>query len=155
MIEYRKAEPKDIEELSQMRADFLVATENIAGEEEKEMIRNATRDFLNKTLFEGNFVQWLAVDNGKIIACSSISFYWVPPNKGLDNGKNAYIENMYTYDEYRGKGLGRKLLDLVVQEAKERGCLKVSLHATDAGRPLYVSYGFKNGEHEMYYELKR
>lgn len=46
-----------------------------------------------------------------------------------------------------------KTLDLLVQEAKQRGIKKISLEATKIGRPLYEKYGFIPIKDEMVYPL--
>ena len=48
-------------------------------------------------------------------------------------------------------GVGYDRIDLAA--ARERGCLSVSLHATDMGRPLYRRYGFA-AEEEMVLDLR-
>jgi len=60
---------------------------------------------------------------------------------------------MYTKTEYRRKGIAMKTLDLLVQEAKQRGIKKISLEATKIGRPLYEKYGFIPIKDEMVYPL--
>jgi GNAT superfamily N-acetyltransferase len=76
------------------------------------------------------------IDNG-------ISFYNLPPNQECPNGKIAYISNMFTYPEYRKQGIGSKLFELAIEEAKNNGCKKVLLDATALGRPIYERFGFK------------
>ena len=57
--------------------------------------------------------------------------------------------NMYTAPDYRRKGIAFKTLDLLIQDAKERGVTAISLEATDMGRPLYEKYGFVKMNDEM------
>ena len=57
--------------------------------------------------------------------------------------------NMYTRPEYRRKGIAFHTLDLLVQDAREKGIISVSLEATTAGRPMYERYGFSVMKDEM------
>ena len=50
---------------------------------------------------------------------------------------------------YRRQGIAYKTLDLLVQDAKNRGITAISLEATDMGRPLYEKYGFVKMNDEM------
>ena len=65
------------------------------------------------------------------------------------SGKKAYIMNMYTRPEYRRKGIAYRMLDLLVEDAKEKGIGFITLEATAAGRPLYERYGFTAMGSEM------
>lgn len=69
------------------------------------------------------------------------------------SGKKAYIMNIYTAPEYRRQGIAYRMLDLLVEAAKEQGVLQIALEATDMGRPLYKKYGFVKMQGEM--ELRK
>lgn len=51
--------------------------------------------------------------------------------------------------EKLGKGIASHTLDLLIQDAREKGLASVSLEATEAGRPLYEKYGFSGMKDEM------
>jgi ribosomal protein S18 acetylase RimI-like enzyme len=62
---------------------------------------------------------------------------------------DAYLEEFYVAAEHRGQGLGRALLDRVLDFARERGASRIDLGtAVDdrAARALYESVGFTNFE---------
>lgn len=65
------------------------------------------------------------------------------------SGYKAYIMNMYTSPAYRRRGIAYKILDLLVNEARNKNISCISLEATDMGRPLYEKYGFKKMNSEM------
>ena len=50
--------------------------------------------------------------------------------------------NVYTEPQWRGRGIARALMRELMRWASEQGTDRVVLHASDAGRPLYVSLGF-------------
>ncbi|KKW42612.1 MAG: hypothetical protein UY92_C0005G0034 [Candidatus Magasanikbacteria bacterium GW2011_GWA2_56_11] len=57
------------------------------------------------------------------------------------------MENVYVEREHRGKGIGTKLVELVISEAKERGCYKLlatSRHGKPEVHTLYERFGFAN-----------
>jgi GNAT superfamily N-acetyltransferase len=153
MIEYRKATINDMEDLLAVRVDFLRLANIIKNENDEKMLLLSNRNFLSCSLIDGSFIQYLAVDSSKIIATSSVSFYLLPPHSMRPNGKVAYIGNMFTYPEYRGQGIGTKLLTLSVESAKEAGCKEVCLDATDMGKTLYENFGFKKNEDAMSYYI--
>ena len=61
------------------------------------------------------------------------------------------LSSMFTDPEYRRKGIARKLLSRVVEEARAYGCGTVQITASDMGVFLYTDFGFvKNGDFMQY-----
>lgn len=61
--------------------------------------------------------------------------------------EDALLEDLFVLESARGSGLGRALVDRLVQEARERGCRRIELDVNDnnAGAlALYRSLGFDN-----------
>jgi GNAT superfamily N-acetyltransferase len=54
------------------------------------------------------------------------------------------LEDLFVSEEARGKGLGRALVQAVIDAARERGCRRVQLDVNEANRALglYESFGF-------------
>ena len=69
----------------------------------------------------------------------------------------AYLENVYVEQENRSRGLGAKLLELAVAEAKERGCYKIigtsKLEKIDV-HEFYEKQRFKKMGYEFRMDLK-
>ncbi len=158
MIEYRKAEVKDIDELVKLRIEFLKEAnqENNIDDEVLNKCEGDLYDYFNSRLLDDSFIAWIAIDEGKIIATSGMCFYNTPPMfKKIDgdilymDGKVAYIMNMYTLSEFRKIGIARILFDKTVEEAKTLGYRKITLHATEMGRKLYENFGFVEVDDEM------
>jgi predicted acetyltransferase len=57
---------------------------------------------------------------------------------------------MYIDPDHRRQGLAKGLVQLCLNESRRRGLRTVTLHASDAGRPVYESLGF-NASNEMFY----
>ena len=88
-------------------------------------------------------VEWIAEENGEIIATSAILFYEFPPSIDFPNGNKGYIANMYTKPAYRGRGIASSLIEKLVEEAKKRGVTRLWLSASNDGKPVYIKCGFK------------
>jgi GNAT superfamily N-acetyltransferase len=54
----------------------------------------------------------------------------------------AMLAGIYVEPAYRGRGIARRLTEAAIAWCKERGCVRVRLHASAAGRHLYESLGF-------------
>lgn len=60
--------------------------------------------------------------------------------------KTMFIDDLVVRDDYRGKGLGRAMLDYVKQQAKSIGCVSVMLDVwdgNDSAMEFYNKNGFK------------
>jgi GNAT superfamily N-acetyltransferase len=68
-----------------------------------------------------------------------------------------YIHDIVVLAEYRGKGIGRALMEKLVESAQERDFCKVTLEVRDdnvAAQALYKSLGFKDCEPTMLFWTK-
>jgi GNAT superfamily N-acetyltransferase len=54
----------------------------------------------------------------------------------------ARVRAMYTNPAYARRGVGRLILSLCQQAAKEEGLTRLELMGTMSGEPLYTKYGF-------------
>lgn len=149
-ISYRKADINDIEQLVQLRIDFL---KEVQPQESRlyteEALRTSLSHYFHTNIMANQFIAWVAVDGNKLIATSGLVFFEVAPGFTLIDGKIAYIMNMFTDANYRGKGIAKELFQYILEEAKEIGYRRISLHATDAGRIIYEKFGFKLTNDEM------
>lgn len=60
-----------------------------------------------------------------------------------------HIEDVVVDDDYRGKGLGKMLIDYGVKYAKDNGCYKIILNCADKNIAFYEKCGFKSKNVEM------
>ena len=57
-------------------------------------------------------------------------------------GRVAYLQWVATEEQLRGRGLGRSVMELLLDWCAEQAIPVVELHATALGEPLYRSLGF-------------
>jgi GNAT superfamily N-acetyltransferase len=149
MIEFRKATIDDINELVGLRVEFLNEIRSDKIEASEQELKDLLYNYFTDTIPKNEFIAWLALDRGKIIATSGLCFYTMPPSNKNLSGKIAYIMNMYTTHSYRKQGIASNLFNKTVEEAEALGYKNISLHATEEGRPLYLKFGFKESDSEM------
>ncbi len=153
-MDFRKAELRDIEVLIQTRLEFMNEVNGYPTRDPKadETLANELRAYFMKSMEDNSFVAWLALDEGKIVGTSGLSFFQRPPSYKNLTGKGAYIMNMYTKREYRGQGIASRLLEKLINEASSLGYKFILLNATDLGRSVYLRHGFRetNGEMSLY-----
>ena len=141
MIDIKISSKDNINELMSSRLEMLKVVNNLPEDYEySEEIINESRDyFLN-----GDHLTVLAMDDDVVIGCASMSFIRIMPTFEHPTGKRAHLMNVYTRSEYRRKGIARKMVELLIEKAWEKGASEISLDATTLGRPLYEKMGFTN-----------
>jgi len=68
-----------------------------------------------------------------------------------------YIHDVVVHSDFRGKGLGRSLMDKLISISRERGYCKITLEVREdnvAARALYQSLEFKECEPKMFFWTK-
>ena len=147
MAVIRRATVEDIEALVNLRLRFLREV-NTSGREPEDL-EEATRAYLKRAIPAEAFIAWVAEQDGEIVATSGLCFYEIVPNWSNPGGRVGYILNMYTAPAHRGLGLAPALLTRLIEEARARGCGRLTLHATEAGMLVYRKLGFGEPGDEM------
>jgi GNAT superfamily N-acetyltransferase len=109
------------------------------------------RPWLAAMLMEGKYMGWLAVEGERVIGGAGLLLLdWPPHPLDPTSAHRGYLLNVYVEPEHRRKRLASHLIELALAEARRRKIRVVSLHTTDAARPLYESNGFRQTD-EMFY----
>ena len=103
-------------------------------------------DSMYETYDKPTSVYFVVDDNGKLIGGAGIA--------QLDNydGNVCELQKMYFLPEARGIGMGRKMMDLCLQQAKSLGfekCYLETLPYMEDARKLYAKVGFKSLDSRM------
>jgi GNAT superfamily N-acetyltransferase len=100
-------------------------------------------------LGDGSYVGWFALDGGdQVIAGAGTHIKPQLPRIAHDGTRVAtwpvpLVVNVYTDPPWRHRGIAKALMETLIEWARAGGYDRVVLHATEAGRPLYTSLGFK------------
>lgn len=70
-----------------------------------------------------------------------------------DGGVAAFIEDVAVREAYRGQGIGAKLIQHLIQKAKESGCYKINLSCFRERIAFYERLDFKKESTTMRYYL--
>lgn len=78
---------------------------------------------------------WVVLSNGSVVGCAGLK----------PHGEECELHRMYLLREFRGRGLGRKLLELALAHGRSAGCRRMrawsDVKLTDAHK-LYLKMGF-------------
>ncbi len=150
MIAYKTASSDDIELLMSSRLEMLKVVNNLPADYVyAESFIEASRKFF----LEGNQTTILAMDGEKVIGCASMVYVIFMPTFSHPTGKRAHLMNVYTNQNYRRQGIGVKMVQSLIDEAKSRGCTEIGLDATQAGKPLYEKLGFIGSDSYMFMNI--
>jgi len=101
------------------------------------------RGRLRRWLEEGVYRGWLVEREGAVVAGGGIIVSAWLPNAADPQDRRATILNVYTEPAHRRQGLARALMEEMLRWCREQGFRAVTLDASDDGRALYESMGFR------------
>lgn len=110
-----------------------------------------SRELLRQLVDGDDTVVFIARVDGAIVGSLTLAFYRIP------TGMKAWIEDVVVDDAARGHGVGRKLNDAALDEARRHGAKNVSLTSRpsrEAANRLYQRIGFLPRDTNVYrYDL--
>lgn len=140
----RRATVGDASTIAEHRASMFLDMGRIS-KEEHSVLKSASRAYLLKAISEQEYLAWLAEsDEQVVVAGGGMILRQLMPRPGhLEGGQEAQILNVYTDPAHRRLGLARIVMSAMMDYCKEQGISRITLHASEFGRPLYEKLGFK------------
>jgi GNAT superfamily N-acetyltransferase len=107
-------------------------------------VQAASAQWTLRKMEAGEYRGWLvAAPSGERVAGAGLWLREKCSSRRNISGRQAYVMNLYTEPGHRRRGLARRLMGTVLAWCRQNGYAEITLHASDAGRPLYESLGFK------------
>lgn len=142
-IHYRRADVNDIEILVDLRARFLNELYNHPDDDKTKILKRSLQGYFSEAIPPNDFVAWVAEYNGTIIGTGGMVVWRMPSRYGgLESGRLGYVLNLYTIPEARRRGIGARLLNELIEEARSLGLKYLHLHSSEDGMSLYRTAGF-------------
>ncbi len=91
----------------------------------------------------------LALEGEMPVGCATLCGMELLPTFDHPTGRRGHLMNVYTSAAYRRQGIGRRMVEMLIEEARRRGMTEISLDATEAGRRLYQRMGFQDSGEAM------
>lgn len=107
-------------------------------------------EFFTQTFSSGQHIEFVAEEDGVIVATLGASCYYQLPDYKCLNGRSMRIFNVYTLQSYRNRGIATKLLDFSIDHLKKSGYGRISLHSSTQGMSLYEKRGFRKAINEFF-----
>jgi GNAT superfamily N-acetyltransferase len=142
-VEYRLAKPTDIDHLVRMRWDFTVEDyPEMGSETDYSSFETECRSFLEDALESDRWFIWVAEEDGKVVSHIYIELIHKVPRPGRVTCPFAYMTNVFTIPEYRGKGIGSQLLSRVNEWAGKRKYEFIIVWPSDTSINFYQRNGY-------------
>jgi GNAT superfamily N-acetyltransferase len=98
---------------------------------------------------------WVAVDGTEVVGGASLTVFPTLPRYGVAfGGFDGRVRDVYVQPAHRRYGIARELMRVLIEEAGRIGLDRLTLGASEMGRPLYLSVGFEPKTDEMQYAGK-
>ncbi len=139
----RMATIEDAPTVARQRAQMFRDIERLS-DQETDLLRALTEPWLAGLFESGHYVGWLVEIDGTVVAGGGAFINELGPGPGrYREGRGALIANIYTEPAYRKRGIARQVMHTILEWCKENEMDSITLTASDEGRPLYESLGFR------------
>jgi GNAT superfamily N-acetyltransferase len=113
-------------------------------------LAEASAEYFARAIPAGEYAAWIATpgdgsDTPIAGAGVQVRVMLPRPNEtgtALTNGPEGIVLNVYTEPAWRRRGVAELLMRHLLEWSRARGLVRVVLHASAAGRPLYEKLGF-------------
>jgi len=141
-IKVREIGTDEVELLTTYRMAYLTEMQGERSEEYQIRLKNDLNQYFSEAIVENRCFAFLAQQDNDILSFGAMVLKKIPG----DFDQSMYLEgdilNMYTVPFARRKGISALILQELLNEARNRGISKVSLHTSKDGEKLYRKFGF-------------
>ena len=136
----RRATPADAEDLTRLRGLMHLA---MGAASLPDVWRTSCEAAFRRRLAEPDFVAFLVEDGGRVVSCGAGWLEEHLPSPGQFDGRRGHIASMSTDPEFRRNGHARLVFGALMEWFAQQDVPRVDLRATEDGRGLYESFGFR------------
>jgi len=145
----RMATLDDAATVARHRAEMFIEMHTLSAAVAGRM-HEATERYVRTALTRGEYVGWLAHalgSPGTVVAGAGLQRRPMLPRPSHDGtevleGLEGLVLNVFVDAAWRRRGIAEALMRAILAWAPEQGIVRLVLHASDAGRPLYERMGF-------------
>ncbi len=140
---FDKATAQDIGMLTELRIAYLQEDLGEINNADLKLIESLLPGYYEKHLNKDLKV-YVVRNERDIVSCAFLLIVEKPMSPSFITGKTGIVLNVYTKPEYRKKGYAKKLMNMMLEDAKAENVSIIELKATEDGYSLYRSVGFED-----------
>ncbi|MFR0781436.1 MAG: GNAT family N-acetyltransferase [Coprococcus sp.] len=141
---FEKATAQDTGMLTELRIAYLQEDLGEIGDADLKLIESLLPGYYEKHLNKDLMV-YVARNEKDIVSCAFLLLIVEKPmSPSFITGKTGTVLNVYTKPEYRKKGYAKKIMNMMLEDAKAENVSIIELKATEDGYSLYRSVGFED-----------
>ena len=137
----RELEEKDFENGFLTTLDVLRETSSMSEDKALEIFK--------KIKSNPEHIIIIAEIEGKVIGSTTLL---IEPKFIHQGGVVGHIEDVVVDKKFQGKKIGEKIINQVLEIAKNHGCYKTILDCSDNVKPFYEKLGFKHNSNELRFD---
>jgi GNAT superfamily N-acetyltransferase len=141
-ITYRAATIEDAEALARLRHEMEVERHPDKVGLDREIFLAAHAKVTRDGMAREEMQAWIAEADGRPVACVILLAWRMHPNYFELSRRRGLVTGVYTQPAYRRRGIGRRLMEHLVDYARARGISRLILWASEMGAPMYAHLGF-------------
>lgn len=141
-MDLRPADAADLDVVTRLRLAFLADHRGVAPSTFSDRFAVDTRAWVARLHASGRLATWLAEGDGVPVGLASVLLRDAPPQPEDDRVLDGHLLHVWVHPDHRRRGIARALVGACLAAGPDLGVRGFTLHATDAGRPLYEEVGF-------------
>jgi GNAT superfamily N-acetyltransferase len=152
-VRVREATTEDAAELSRMRWEHCFELGGYPGADGEGMGRDAFdaafADYLDDAMRTGRWAVWVAEADGAPVGTLSVQRVTAVPTPWQAARGWGYVTSVQVVSEWRGRGVGRLLMDAASERAREEGLELLLLWPSPDSVAFYRAVGFSPAVNAM------
>jgi GNAT superfamily N-acetyltransferase len=142
-VRIRRGTPADISSIIRHRLGMF-AEMGVGDPSQSEAYASECTTFVLQSMESGMYHSWLAeTEAGEVVAGGAVYIVPWPANPSERKQQRAFLLNVFTESAFRRQGIARSLVQTMLDWCRAEGFRSVRLMASEFGRPLYESMGFR------------
>ncbi|ACQ53405.1 GNAT family N-acetyltransferase [Clostridium botulinum] len=146
-MNFRKANANDVNELVLLFKNLQdMHSENVTNIFNQNISECVLNDYISNVILNEDYNFYIVEDKKKIIGAIEVITIIEKDNPVLKNREYALIDKLVVDNNYRGYGIGNRLIEYVEKDLKSRGIKEIEIYVWEFNRGalnLYEKKGYK------------